>query len=89
MKHELLKYGICSESVVPVVHIGGNRYVAVSKSNSFNVDDNDLFDEKDDAMYENFLRKIKNGTPVRNFKSSKYFKYYINRLCDEDPEWAI
>ena len=44
------------------------------------------FANKMDAMYYNFIEA---PTPVKNFKKSKYYDYYIARAKVENPERLI
>lgn len=48
-----------------------------------------FFDEKIDAMYAQFLKNIKGGTPLKNYKRSKYYKIYLERLKKDYPEYVI
>lgn len=46
----------------------------------------DYYDDKMDAMYANFVRRKKH---IENYKSSKYYKYYLKRAKKENPELII
>lgn len=48
-----------------------------------------IYDDKKDALYVNLLHELSNGKSLDNYKRSKYFKYYIERLKKENPEFII
>lgn len=74
--------------VVRVVHIKDDYY---SFSNAvFKIDDvHNIFLDKNDAMYQQLLHKLNNGTALNNYKGSKYYGYYIERLKNDNPEYLI
>ena len=47
------------------------------------------FDNKKDAMYSKLIIDLQSGTPLSNYKRSKYYKYYCSRLGQEYPEYMI
>ena len=49
-----------------------------------------VYFKKKEAQYELFKHRIlHNSTTVWNFKSSKYYDYYIERATKENPELLI
>jgi hypothetical protein len=48
-----------------------------------------LFNNKFDAMYKMLLYNLEKGKKIENYKSSKYYKKYIERLKIENPEYLI
>jgi tRNA isopentenyl-2-thiomethyl-A-37 hydroxylase MiaE len=48
-----------------------------------------LYDDKDVAQYQLFVTRRRRGVPLKNFKSSKYFKEYIERAKKENPELLL
>jgi hypothetical protein len=47
------------------------------------------YTDRNDALYFNFLEKVKNGKKVTNFKTSRYYKMYLERIEKEHPEYLI
>jgi hypothetical protein len=48
-----------------------------------------LYDNKDDAMYYKLVQELQNGKDITNFKSSPYYRSYLERLKIENPEYLI
>ena len=66
---------------------GSNEFVNVS--DVFTLKNYEMFDSKKDAMYTKLIRELDSGKSLSNYKSSKYFKYYCERLKKEHPEFMI
>lgn len=49
----------------------------------------EVYSDRLDALYFNFLEKVKKGKKVTNYKTSKYYKMYIKRLEKDHPEYLI
>jgi hypothetical protein len=47
------------------------------------------FSSMEEARYSTLLLALKSGKPIQNFKSSKYYKYYIKRLKEDNPEYLV
>jgi len=70
-----------SETDTEYVLVPQNQIVTIKK------DSCDIFNDKFDAMYHVFLDRIKSGKSVlKNYKSSKFFKQYLERLQEQNPE---
>ena len=83
----LTKYIIDNSVVVPVVQV--NEEWLVPANTLFNKKDNIVYNSKLDAQYFLMLSNLKKGKSLENYRSSKYYKYYIDRLKDENPEFMI
>lgn len=46
----------------------------------------DILYTKNDAQYEIFRKRVSEGTPIKNYKGSKYYKMYLERAKKENPE---
>ncbi len=75
-----------AKSSFEVYDLGDGKYVR--KEDVF-YDSRDTFETKEDAQYEIFKNRVKGGIPVTNFKSSKYYKMYIDRARKENPELLV
>jgi hypothetical protein len=82
-----IKYIINGASVLPVVEVGEEYLVHASLL--FKKKDNQLYESRIDARYQCMLEDLKKGKRLENFKSSKYYKYYVERLRVENPEYII
>lgn len=81
------KFIIQSNSVIPIVIINDVYYVPAGEV--FELKDNNVYDNKLDAQYTLLIQNLRKGKQLSNYKTSKYFKYYIDRLKDENPEYLI
>lgn len=75
-----------STSAVVEVTLDGVKYIVDPKMLSLS---NQPLYNKEDAYYKVFAQCIKDGTPVKNYKRSKYYKFYINRAKIENPEFLF
>lgn len=75
-----------SKSSFEVIDLGDDFFV--SPANVFK-HYGKLYDTKEDAMYDIFVKRVHSGTPRKNFKKSKYYKMYIERAQIENPEILI
>ena len=79
------KYIIERETVVKVIEV-------IFDNEKYLVDPKMLFKSHkpkyslQEARYKIFVKKVSTGTPVKNFKNSKYYKYYMERAKKENPE---
>lgn len=80
-------YIIEKDSVVPVVKI--NDEYLVPANVIFKKRDFKVYDSKLDALYDKLLRDLAKGKSLENFRRSKYFKYYTERLKEENPEYYL
>lgn len=48
-----------------------------------------IFDNKLDALYTKLILALEKGTGLSNYKSSKYYNDYLERLKIENPEYLI
>ena len=76
---------VAGQTLEVVVH-GEYAYPVGS---GFKIQRYQLHDTKFDAMYEKFLHSLKRGKPYTNYKSSKYYKQYLERLKKDYPEYFI
>lgn len=88
MKKQFIYDGYSVYEVYEVYVLNKNKFVY-----SYDIKNiqNDVifFDEKIDALYTQFLKNIKEGTPLKNYKRSKYYKIYLERLKKDYPEYVI
>lgn len=61
----------------------------VNVGDVFTLKNYQMFDTKKDAMYAKLVRELGHGKPLKNYKRSKYYKYYLQRLKKEHPEYLI
>lgn len=81
------KYIIDGASVIEVIEVGDNHLVPASVM--FDKKDYQLFDTRLDARYYCMLKDLQKGKNIENYKSSKYYQYYIERLKEENPEYLL
>jgi hypothetical protein len=82
-----IKYIIHNGQVHGVYEINEN-YSAFSE-NLIDTSDITLYGDRMDAMYCKLVTALSGGKPLENYRSSKYFKYYVDRLKIEHPEYAL
>jgi hypothetical protein len=81
------KYIINGEHVIAVYHVGDNTYTP--KTTIFHREPDNVYTNKMDAHYANLIKQLSKGKPLENYKSSKYYDYYIQRLTEDNPEYLI
>lgn len=75
------------DGVIEAYDLGDGDFVQVSEK--FKCEPSDVFETKFDAYYAHVVRRLQNGTPLSNYKSSKYYNEYVERLKKEHPEYII
>lgn len=78
---------ISGRSVFEVYDLGNSKYVQVEAL--FTVENENVFETKFDAMYANIISNLQKGKPLSNYRASKYYNEYIERLKVEHPEYII
>ena len=81
------KYILLGKSVISVYELANGELIAVGDifdSSQFKVYSNKL-----DAMYDKLVQDLQSGKPLENYKSSKYYKQYIEKLKKHHPEYII
>lgn len=48
-----------------------------------------VYKNKFDAMYDKLVNDLQSGKPLENYKSSKYYQQYIERLKKDNPEYIL
>lgn len=86
MKPEV-KYVLNGATVVPVVEVGDEFLVPAHEM--FRKENCPVFGSREDARYHCLLKDLEKGKSIENYKSSKYYKYYIERLKEENPEYIL
>jgi hypothetical protein len=81
------KFIIDGSSVIEVIEIGDGLVVPANVI--FEVRNHELFESRKDARYHSMIKELEKGKSIENFKSSKYYKYYLNRLRKDHPEYLI
>lgn len=81
------KYVLDGGNVIPVYDVGGGWFVIATEF--YDATKYKLYDNRMDAMYDKLVKDLQTGKPIENYRSSKYFKYYIERLKKENPEFVI
>lgn len=87
-KHILTPNG----EVIAVFDLGINdqgKREFVRVGDVFTVRDYEMFESKKDAMYAKLIKELESGKSLDNYKRSKYYKYYVQRLKKENPEFII
>lgn len=81
------KYVLDGGNVIPVYDVGGGWFVIATEF--YDATKYKLYDNRMDAMYDKLVNDLQTGKPIENYRSSKYYKYYIDRLKKENPEFVI
>jgi len=53
------------------------------------VNNAEIFNTKEDALYARFIESMQNDSKLSNFKGSKHFNMYMERLQKEHPEFLV
>lgn len=80
------KYIIDGGNVVRVVQVDS---WLVPCSVVYDTEDYVAYDTREDARYHNFLNELDKGKTLDDFKSSRYYQYYIERLKKDNEEYLI
>ena len=81
------KYIVCGNDVVPVYELAnGDLTIA---ADIFKANDYIVYTNRFDAMYAKLIKDLQRGKSLENYRSSKYYKQYIERIKKENPEFAI
>lgn len=81
------KYIIDKGNVMSVYDLGDDDFVWAT--DIFKLSNTVVFDDRMDAMYYKLILDLQKGKSLDNFKSSKYYNYYIERLKSDNPEYII
>lgn len=82
-----IKYVIINAIVYPVYDLGDDNFVQITQV--FKQKDVKIFNTKVDALYTCVIQRLQNGAPLSNYKSSKFYNEYVQRLKIEHPEYII
>jgi uncharacterized short protein YbdD (DUF466 family) len=84
-------YRIEGDSVVKYTIIGETdiNYIAVPSGFEIMAKKNQFFSDRFDALYSKLIINLSKGIRLSNYKSSKYYKRYVERLKEDHPEWLI
>lgn len=82
-----IKFVIDGSSVIEVIEVG--EYLVPVANMVFKTKDHEMYETREDARFYCMLEQLKKGKDITNFKSSKYYKYYVERLKKEHPEYII
>lgn len=81
------KYIISGGNVIPIYDLGGGY--CVMSSDVYDLSNFTVYENKMDALYDKLIIELQNGKPLENYRSSKYYKQYIERLKKDNPEYII
>lgn len=81
------KYIVDGNTTVEVIEVG--EYLVPAANLIYESKDYTLYESKLDVMYAKLLRDLANGKSLENFRSSKYYSYYVDRLKEENPEYYL
>lgn len=81
------KYIIDGNSTIEVIEVGD--YLVPAANLIYKAEKYEIYDTKLDVMYAKLLRDLANGKVLENFRSSKYYLYYVQRIKEENPEYYL
>jgi hypothetical protein len=87
MRKSREKYILLGKNVIPVYELADGQLITAG--DIFDSSQYKLYSNKLDAMYDKLVLDLQAGKPLDNYKSSKYFKQYIERLKKDHPEYII
>ncbi len=87
MRKEREKYILCGKDIVPVYELADGQLIAAG--DIFDRTHFTVYTDRKDALYDKLINDLKTGKSIDNYKSSKYFQYYVNRLKKDNPEYII
>lgn len=87
MRKSKEKYILLGKAVIPVYELADGQLITAG--DIYDASNYKLYTNKLDAMYDKLVIDLQSGKPLENYKSSKYFKQYIERLKKEHPEYII
>lgn len=87
MRKEREKYILCGKDIVPVYELADGQLIAVG--DVFDPKFFKVYTDRKDALYDKLIKDLQNGKPIENYKSSKYYQYYVDRLKKENPEYIL
>jgi len=81
------KFILNGANVVPVVEIGDDYLVPADVM--FKKEQHTIYESRLDARFFCMLKELEKGKALEDYKKSKYFKYYVERLKKEYQEYII
>jgi len=57
-----------------------NNYAYIKVDIVYPESNYEIFCKRKDALFQNFLQKLRKGKPLQDFKKSKNYNYYVKRL---------
>ena len=81
------KFALTNGNVCKVIELGDDYLVEIDKI--FSAKNVQLYNNKEEAMFQKLVQELKRGRNLKNYKRSKYFSYYKERLKEEYPEYLI
>lgn len=80
-------YVLTGPNVVSAYDVGGGYFVV--GGTLLDMVGNAVYTNKMDAMYHKLIYDLQKGKSLENYKTSKYYSYYIERLKKENPEYIL
>jgi hypothetical protein len=87
MRKEREKYILYGKDIIPVYELADGQLITAG--DIFDPTQFKVYTDRKDALYDKLVNDLKQGKPIDNYKSSKYFKYYVDRLKKDNPEYII
>jgi hypothetical protein len=87
MRKERERYILYGKDIIPVYELADGQLIAVG--DVFDPAHFKVYSDRKDALYDKLINDLNTGKSIDNYKSSKYFTYYVERLKKDNPEYII
>lgn len=87
MRKEREKYILLGKHVIPVYELKDGQLITAG--DIFDPSEVKVYTNKFDAMYDKLVMDLQKGKSLENYKSSKYYQQYIDRLKKDNPEYIV
>jgi hypothetical protein len=81
------KYILLGKHVIPVYELKNGQLI--TEGDIFNPNEVNVYTNRFDAMYDKLIKDLQCGKSIESYKSSKYYKQYIERLKKDNPEYVL
>jgi hypothetical protein len=87
MRKEREKYILYGKDIIPVYELADGQLITAG--DIFDPALYKVYSDRKDALYDKLVNDLKKGKSIDNYKSSKYYGYYVQRLKKDNPEYII
>lgn len=80
------KYVVIADQLIPIADFGD---WGCPMSSIISLQDADVFESREEANYYKMVKRLDKGVSIDNYRNSKYFQYYKEKLEKDHPEHLL